>query len=196
MNSHIEKPFYLTFGKTVIDVSNVPFGREKIAARIWNEVREKPLNIRKKNKDETIKEYQDYTTKLKIKKVQEFNQMVDRVGLYLIKQPLNTLMFRYDFKTALKSFITRQILTIKKIEKGNSEQYEAFQDWIYETLTGEKKKRLEIKATVIDQIVNFYGEMESKYNISPEECKELLPTLVQGLRTQLKNYTPIQKESC
>ena len=195
MDSHLEKPFYLTFGKTSIDVSNVPYGREKIVARQWNELRVKPLNIRERNSGESREDYQEYVSKQKVLKIKEFDRMVDKVGLYLIRQPLSVLLFRYTFFKAVKSYIQRMFLTIRKIEKSNHAQYDAFQDWIYETITGEKKKRLETKATVIDQIVNIYGEMESKYDISPEECRELLQTLVVGLRHQLKNYTASRKAS-
>lgn len=178
MDSHIEKAEYLTFGKTKIDVSNIPYNRIIKASRIWNEIREFSLNIRPKTEDETKTQYDTYVLKEKVKRAKQFDKKIDSIGLYLIRQPLNILSCRFTLLDSIKSFIQRYSMTVRKVKRSNKTQYEAFQEWIYFTLTGEKKKHLEAKETVIDQVANMYEEMENLYGISPDVCKGLLQTLL------------------
>jgi len=170
MNDHNEKENILTFGKIKVDVSNVPYGRIVIASKIWNKT------IQKEN-----------TTS------EQINEMTEKVGCYLIRQPLEILSRRYSLIDSVKEYIKRLLITPGYINKSNKEEYEEFQGWVYFALTGKKKENLETDSEIMKFSRKIYKEMEAQ-NISQEQCLELLQTLVVEQAKELKTSTQDHKK--
>ena len=171
MNSFIEEEKILTFGKKSIDVSNVSYGRIEYASKVWNETLAK----------------EGFTEK-------DINNMCERVGLYMIRQDFDVLRLRLPFLKAVKSFIKRYKLSIKHIKKSNKKEYEEFQGWVYFTLTGDKKKDLETDLKILKTARKVYTGMEKK-GLNPEQCSELLQTLLVDQAKELKSYTKDHPQS-
>ena len=91
MNKFIEEENILTFRKKSFDVSNVSVERLEKAEIIWNR--------------EILRD--GFTIK-------SVNKMSENVGLYLIRQDFSVLLFRMTFMKAVKSYISRYLLTIGK----------------------------------------------------------------------------------
>jgi hypothetical protein len=171
MDSHNEDFKYIHFGKRKLEISNIAY---------MEIVRMKPLW------DEQVKK--ETFTELDI------NNMVNKVGLYLIRQSFAKLKERYTPLKAFWEFVKRYVFYgIKSIEKLNGDQYEEFQGWVYELVTGQKKKFPKMKLTVLDQVTNLYVEMEEKYNIHPDICKESLQILVRDQAKLLIESTKDQQ---
>jgi hypothetical protein len=153
MNSHIEKENILTFGRRSIDVSNVSYGRIVKASTMWNN---------------TIQE-ENITA-------EQVNKMSEKVGLYLIRQDFNVLLFRFTFIKSVKEYVKRLFLTVKHINKSNKEEYECFQDWVYFMLTGKKKDHLEAQKDIMGDMAIMYQKLKSQ-GVSLDQCLELLQTL-------------------
>lgn len=171
MNSFIEKENILTFGKKSIDVSNVAYGRIEKSIDIWNKAISK----------------EGFTEK-------EINNMCERVGLYMIRQDFSVLRLRMSYLNAVKNYIKRYALTIRHLKKSNKAEYEVFQDWVYFTLTGDKKKDLETDVSMIATTRKIYQQMESQ-GISQEQCSALLLTLLQDQVKELKSLKKDHKVS-
>ncbi|MCP4988496.1 MAG: hypothetical protein GY928_21330 [Colwellia sp.] len=171
MDSFIEEEKILTFGNKSFDISNVAYGRIEYAIKEWN----KALNI------------EGFTES-------DINNMCERVGLYMIRQDFDVLRLRLSFFDSVKSFIKRYMLTIKHIKKSNKQEYEEFQDWVYFTLTGNKKKDLETDTAIMETARKIYRDME-KQGINQEQCSELLQTLLAEQVKELQTYTKDHNQS-
>lgn len=168
MDKIIEEKEYLKLGKHTIDVSNIPVGRKKIVRELWND---------------TIKEYQE-----ELKKTEDieaitviYNKRItdiyERQGLYLIRQPFIVLSRRYGFFKTILEIIKRRLLTVKFLNRLDEKDYDAFQEWVHFTITGSKKKDLEIQESLM-LAQNKMMEVSEKMNISPDQLTALLLTLL------------------
>jgi len=170
MNKFIEDENILTFRKKSFDVSNVSVDRREKAEIIWNK--------------EVSRE--DMTT-------QSVNKMSERVGLFLIRQDFSVLLFRMTFFKALKSYISRYLLTIRNIKKSNKAEYEAFQSWVLFTMTGKKKELLEVETSMMESASKIVlNLMDQGYSL--ELCQESLLTLLQdqGNHSNPSENTPVE----
>ncbi len=163
MNKFIEDEKILTFGNKSIDVSNVAYGRIEIASELWN----------KERTDEKM------TAK-------SFNDMVVKIGIFMIVQDFAVLRLRMNFFKACISWFRRLFITEKTIKQSNAKEYEAFEDWIYEQITGDKKKDLLIDAEMMKMSRDVYKKMMEQGK-TLEQCTELLSTLLQSLVSDIKN---------
>jgi len=162
MNSFIEKENILTFGNKSIDVSNVSYHRIEKSIETWNKAISK----------------EGFTEK-------EINDMCEKVGLYLIRQDFSVLRLRLSFIESVKNYVKRNLLTVNHIKKSNKAEYDTFQDWVYFSLTGNKKKDLETDASMMETTRKIYREMEAQ-GITQEQCSTLLLTLLQDQVKELK----------
>ena len=155
MNKFIEDENILTFRKKSFDVSNVSVDRIEKATIKWDK--------------EVLRD--GFTT-------QSVNNMSEEVGLYLIRQDFSVLLFRMTFTQALKSYISRYLLTIRNIKKSNKAEYEAFQSWVLFTMTGKKKELLEVETSMMESASKIVlNLMDQGYSL--ELCQESLLTLLQ-----------------
>jgi len=155
MNSHIEIERLLTLGKKTYDVSNVSYLSKVKTMRIWDNVASK----------------EEITAS-------ELDNMVIKVGLMLIRQSIEILMFRMGFFQALKSYISRLFITKNRIKKLSLNQYEDFEDFVYSTLTGDKKKDLEVDQVMLKSIRELFIKMQTEMKLNPDQCLGLLMTFV------------------
>ena len=172
MNDHQEEIEILKIGKEAFDVSNITYERKSKAIRIWNDTISKS----------------DVT-------VEKINQMCREVGLILIRQDFDTLKQRMTTGKALKSYIKRLLLTEKDLKKQSLKGYEDFEDFVYFTLTGDKKKDLETDQKVMKLTREIFLRMEKEMNLNQEQCLELLMTSVKEQAKRLQTYTKGQKVS-
>lgn len=172
MNSHIEPELILTLGNKIIDVSNVSVG--------------------KKNKH--ISEWDKEMTR-EDKTVFTINEMVSRVGVDLIKQEYSVLRLRMGFFKAITEIIKRSFINKKLIDRCNKEEFEEFQGWVYEQMTGNKKKDLETDLEIMKLTRNIYQKISKDMNLSPEQCSELLMMSVKDQMNDLKKFTEDPKVS-
>lgn len=164
MNKFIEDENILTFRKKSFDVSNVSYDRIQKASATWNK--------------EVSRE--DMTT-------ESINKMSEEVGLFLIRQDFSVLLFRMTFFRALKSYISRCLLTLRNIKKSNKAEYEAFQDWVLFQITGKKKDLLEVETSMMESSTKIIKSlMDQGYSL--ELCQESLLTLLQDV---LKDSKPL-----
>jgi len=171
MNSLIEEENILTFGNKSIDVSNVSYYRSERSIDTWNKVISK-----------------EGFTEL------EVNEMCEKVGLYMIRQDFSVLRLRMTFIESVKNYVKRYLLTIKHIKKSNKEEYNIFQDWVYFSLTGNKKKDLETDVSMMETTRKIYREMEAQ-GINQDQCATLLLTLLKDQMNDLKNLNTDHKVS-
>lgn len=171
MNSFIEKEKILTFRKKSFDVSNVSVERIEKMTPVWD-------------KEVSRKDFTNTS----------INKMSEKVGLYLIRQDLSTLMFRMTFWEAIKTYILRYLLTVKNIRKSNKAEYEEFQSWVLFTMTGKKKDLLEVETNMMEsssQIVK--NLMDQGYSL--ELCQESLLILLKDLTKRGETSESIQAQS-
>lgn len=155
MNSHIEIERLLKLGNKTYDVSNVSYLSKVKAMRVWDSVASK----------------EEITAS-------ELDNMVIKVGLMLIRQSIEILMFRMGFFQAVKSYISRRFITRRRIKRLSLKQYEDFEDFVYSTLTGDKKKDLEVDQVMLKSIRELFIKMQTEMKLNPDQCLELLMTFV------------------
>jgi len=170
MNKFIEPESILTFRKKSFDVSNISVDRIEKAEIIWNK--------------EVLRD--GFTT-------ESINKMSENVGLYLIRQDFSVLLFRMTFMKALKSYISRYLLTLRNIKKSNKAEYEEFQAWVLFVMTGKKKDLLEVETSMMESSTKIMKSlMDQGYDL--ELCQDALLTFLKGQEKPLKplENTPLE----
>lgn len=193
MIGHNEPFEYLWLGKKKIDVSNVSQGRIDISSEIWNKtvladyiLTDKEMKPFKNIKDPTEKALAVINEQTRIKN-RITKDMIERQGLYLIRQDFIVLKRRYSFVKACLEYIKRYLLRVKIFKTLNKKQYEAFEDWISIILTGKKKEDMERRKGILDLLDEMVQELEKKTNLNQEKCLELLQTSVGVIVEELTN---------
>ena len=172
MDKIIEDQELLTIGKKTFDVSNVSLDRKEKAMIIFN------------NTIENMKENFD---------ILKFNRMVDKQGVFLIRQNFSVLTRRMSFFKALKSYISRCLLTVKYIRNCNAKEYDEWQGWVYFKITGKKKEDLQVQDEMMQIAMNFYKEAKKK-GLNLEQSQELLLILLQESDGHIRKLLASQKK--
>jgi hypothetical protein len=180
MNGHNEPFKYLWLGKKKLDVSNVSQGRTDIATEKWNKTISEEYTLSTKEM-EPFHKIKDPVEKAKaviqeqtIIKNKITKKMIEDVGLYLMRQDFVVLNRRYSFIKACIEYIKRYLLSVRLFKTLNKTQYEAFEDWISELLTGKKKSDIELQKGVLDLLMEMVKDLEERTNQDQETCLKLL----------------------
>lgn len=172
MDSHNEKKDYLFLGKKKIDVSNIPYGRILHMKDLW---------------DEAVSSDEEDLTKREV-----LYNLIEEIGIYLIRQPLKVLARRYPLLRAIKEYIKRLFITKKFLKNLNEQSYEVFEDFVYQKMMGKKKANLEMKKGLLDVMTEMAEEVINTTNLNLETYLALLRTSHKGIVEQSMNSTPDQ----
>jgi hypothetical protein len=176
MNTHIEKENILVIGRKEIDVSNVSVGKSLKGLGLYNE--------------QVVKLQNEEITAL------DFDKEVDKIGLMLIKQDYEALRLRYNPIKSIVEMFKKRAIKEKHIYSMSREDYKnVWQDWVYFAITGDKKKDLETTANIMETTKLIYQKMQTEMSLNPEQCSELLMTLLKDQMKELKASTIDLKES-
>jgi hypothetical protein len=194
MNGHNE-PFYLWLGKKKLDVSNVSQGRIDIASEIYDDAinEDVPLTDKENKKVRLIKDdYERATAAIYIKtknKNKQIKAMIEKVGLYLMRQDFIVLNRRYPFVKSCIEYIKRYLLSVRLFKTLTTDQYKEFEDWISIILTGKKKEDHERRKGILDLLEEMVKSLERKTRLNHEKCLELLQTSVEAIAEELTTST-------
>lgn len=164
MDSHNEDFKYLKLGKRTYEVSNIPAGKKHIARTQWNELVGK----------------EGYTT-------EELFNLIEEIGIELVKQPLKVLLRRYFPLKAIYQYIKRLFLTKKYLKSLPEKDYEVFEDFVSLEIMGKKKATLERQKGIIEIIDGMLQSLEEKTSLDQSACLKLLQTSVEGTVEGLMN---------
>ena len=161
MDKHYEEPKYLTLCNTDYDISNVSKGRVDRAKDYWNKAQGIGFTRQGKVKQEEKKEL---TAK-------QYENLINKIGLMLIRQDWLTLRHRMTIKQAAVEYIKRGMLTLKKLNRANREEYQIFQDWVVFVLFGRTPEDLKKKSQMELLAIQLYKTLEEN-NLSVDQCLE------------------------
>ena len=160
MSKLIDEAEYLTIGRFTFDVSNVSMIRKIVARRAHDE-----LALR-------------YDEEKIVEQTEEMQKLIEKYGLYMIRQKLSMLRRRLTLKDAIKSYIQRYLLTRRYIYDQTEPEYQAFEEWAYFNITGRKKKD-QILVKQIQEMEKMALEEINKISTDPEKQRILLQTFLQ-----------------
>lgn len=167
---------FLTFGKIEVDVSNVSNDRLIKARVMWDELfqlgkeRETPLTA------------------------EDYNNVVNKIGAFLIGQDFSVLRRRFTFWQSVKEYFKRTfILTPKYINKSLKKDYDAFHNWISVQVTGKTLEQIKKNNEMEMFAMKIRTKME-EMGVTLDQCEELLLTLLQEQAGKLNISTPTQKK--
>jgi hypothetical protein len=173
MNKLIEDPEILTIGKKSFDVSNISMKRKTIARRAYNHFAQ---NMGTDN----------------IKNNKLMQNILDKYGMYMIRQDLSILKRRMTLKEALKTYIERFLLTKRYIYKFSEKEYELFNEWSYFNITQRKKKESETINQILEMEKMALQEVR-KIAKDPSQQRKLLQTFLQETDGRMNKLQALQK---
>ncbi len=152
----------LKLGKYEIDISDLSHAREEKAKGKWSRV---------------------FKEGVKVKSAGYYNKHVNKIGSYLINQDLYILKRSLSLGDAIKELLLRRfILTSFYLNRLENKEYEAFESFIYKTITGktledlEKEKEDSLKKNDIMAIGIQTMDQIDHLGISLETCMESFQT--------------------
>jgi len=171
----------IEIGKYKIDVSNISVKRKRIAVKDWNTL----FNI-KQDKDGTAmrdsKGNVQLVDKPRIFTEKQASRGVLNIGLYLARQDFKILNRRFKFTDAVKEFFKRYFISVRYIESLTPEELNIFVEWIYEYITGTKKKVMDLMFPMIQEMEKITEGMSDK------ETSDLALYLVSFFSEQVKQF--------
>jgi len=173
--THVEDEYIIEIGRKKLDVSNVAVKKSLRALDLYNE------NVVKLQNEEIT--------------AQDFNRALDVIGLELVKHDYDALRIRFNPFRSVIEIIKRSLIKDKHIIAMSKENYEEWQSWVYFAITGDKKKDLETTADLMETTTKMYQRMQEELNLNPEQCSELLMTLLKDQVKELQTSTNDHKIS-
>lgn len=185
MDKLIEDAEILKVGRKSFDVSNISVHKKKIARRIWNEMTA-----------DYIKDLEDTgrIEETENKYSQIISDLYDTLGLFFIRQEFIVLKRKFSLLKAIYEYIRRLFITRKYLNRCNEEEYNNFQEWVHFTITGTKKKDLQVTEKM-QQIQIMMVEKAERMGISLDQLTESLATLLDGMVGSMNTSAHFQKQS-
>ena len=141
----------IEIGKYKIDVSNISVKRKRIAVKDWNKLhniktdKDGGASLDKNGNAQIIDKPIIYTDK-------QAQRGLLKIGLYLVRQELKILNRRFKLTEAIKEYFKRYFISIRYIESLSEEESNIFGDFLYEVMTGSKKKIENLMQPMMDAI--------------------------------------------
>ncbi len=157
----VEQERILEIGKHKFDVSNVSIKRKRIAVRRWNNL----FNIKVDSDGEAILDNKGNPVerdKDRKRTKKQADRGILRIGLYLVCQDLEVLNRRYTRKESFKEMFRRKRISIRYLESLSTPEMNVFVEWIYETVTGVKKKVVNLVEPIIQELEKLTELMTEK----------------------------------
>ena len=171
----------IEIGKYSFDVSNISVKRKRIASKMWNVLFNIKINkdgepeVNEKGEVQLIE-----TPKKRTEKQATRGLLI--IGLYLVRQDFKILDRRFKYTDAIKEFFKRYFVTVRYIESLTPDQMNNFVEWIYEVVTGSKKKVTDL----MSQIMSSMGDLVK--DMSEEEILHLTIFLENSFSEQVKQF--------
>ena len=181
----IKEEKIIEIGKYKVDVSNISVKRKRISIKMWNTL----FNIKQDKDGEAIRtstgSVQEAETK-KEKTERQATRGLLAIGLYLLRQDIRILNRRFKLTDAIKEYFKRYFITIRYIESLTDKEMNDFVGWIYEEITGAKKKVVDLMSPMMDQLETL------ALGMTEEELLHFSTFLMNSFLEQVKQYQSLK----